>query len=251
MQAKIKFGNKIYTIDLSRPLDISIPLCAGMNTVNAFYAPPVQIEAVRAGSFVGDVREGGVVNFKNVQLNPHGNGTHTECVGHISDTGVTINQCLQQFFFLAKLISIYPQKMENGDRIITKKQVAEALGEDKVQAILIRTLPNNDDKLRINYSGSNPAYLHHEAAQYIVNQRIEHLLIDLPSVDREQDGGKLLAHRAFWQYPNQTRWHASITELIYVPNAIKDSLYFVNIMTTSLELDASPSKIVLYKLMDE
>ena len=85
--------------------------------------------------------------------------------------------------------------------------------------------------------------------EYIVEQGIEHLLIDLPSVDRESDEGKLLAHKAFWKFPNQIREQSTITELIYVPNKVKDGLFLLNIQIASFEIDASPSKPVLYKLI--
>ncbi len=252
MQTSICYKNEIYHIRLDKAIDISIPLQEGLQTVNAFYAPTLQIEPVRAGSFVGDVREGGVVNFKNVRLNPHGNGTHTECVGHISPNGEILPEALQQFFFLAELISVYPQKMENGDRVVTKSQIMTAM-EGKVipTALILRTLPNDDFKLRTHYSGGNPPYLNHEAAEWMVENGVEHLLLDLPSVDREEDGGKLLAHKAFWQYPNAIRHHATITELIYARSEIQDGTYFLNLQITSLALDASPSKPVLFKILSK
>lgn len=246
MIATFFFQGKQHVFDLSEPFDISIPLAEGVDVVNAFYAPYLLIEPVKAGNFVGDVRQGGAVNFKNVTFNPHGNGTHTECVGHISPNGETLNQELRSFFFIATLISIYPQLMHNGDRVITKEQMEEALWGIQTQALIIRTLPNDSHKLHRNYSGTNPPYLHQEAAQLIAEREIDHLLIDLPSVDREEDGGLLLAHKAYWQYPEHPRTGATITELIYVPDSLKDGVYLLNLMTTSLELDASPSKPVLY-----
>ncbi len=246
MRTHIFLNDRTYEIDLSKAIDISIPLKEGMETVNAWYAPPVEIEAVRMGDWVGDVREGGSVNFKNVKFNPHGNGTHTECVGHISPNGETINQCLKQFFFLAEVVSIYPQRTEQGDRVIFKEQMQEVLEGKQIAALVIRTLPNDDLKLRQHYSHSNPPYIHHEAMDYIVSQGIQHLLLDLPSVDREEDEGKLLAHRAFWNYPENPSLERTITEMIYVPNGVKDGTYFLNIQITSLELDASPSKPVLF-----
>ncbi|MBL7785943.1 MAG: cyclase family protein [Chitinophagales bacterium] len=249
MQTHIQLSQHTYTINLSQPLNIAIPLKAGMETVNCFYAPPLDISPVRMGDFVGDVTQGGVVNFKNVQLNPHGNGTHTECVGHIAPVPYTINQCLTEFFVLAQLISLYPQKMENGDRLITLSQLQEHWqNNNDCKAIVIRTLPNDEWKLRTHYSGSNPPYLSAEAAQFLVDKGIEHLLIDLPSVDREIDGGMLAAHHIFWQYPHDIRLGASISELIYVPNDLQDGWYFVNLMICSLELDAAPSKPILYKV---
>ena len=116
------------------------------------------------------------------------------------------------------------------------------------EALILRTLPNHKAKRRRAYSGTNPPYLEPALAQYLAGQHLEHLLLDLPSVDREVDGGALLAHHAFWQYPHATRPQATITELIFVPDELEDGLYLLNLQITSLELDASPSKPILYAL---
>jgi len=60
-----------------------------------------------------------------------------------------------------------------------------------------------------------------------------------------------LAHRAFWQFPDAIRDTATITELVYVPDSIADGLYLLNIQIASFELDASPSKPVLYRLVSD
>lgn len=250
LKAIIKRNNHEYEADLTQPLDISIPLKEGMDNVNCFYAPPVHIAPVVFGDFVGSTEKGGNLNFKNVQFNPHGNGTHTECVGHISKTVYNLPDCLKNFHFFAKLVTIIPMG-QNGDRIIQKHQLEEILTANETTALVIRTFPNDDLKKRTNYSGANAPYIHHEAMQYIVECGVEHLLIDLPSVDREEDGGKLLSHKAFWQYPDDIRANSTITELIYVRNEIKDGFYLLNIQITALELDASPSKPVLYKLVNK
>jgi hypothetical protein len=78
---------------------------------------------------------------------------------------------------------------------------------------------------------------------------IEHLLIDLPSVDRESDGGFMKAHRAFWFKGDEARMHATITEMVYVPNSIIDGEYLINIMVAPFGNDASPSKPVLYPIL--
>lgn len=248
MQIELSYKNQRYRADLGQPMDISMPLREGLETVNCFYAPPMEISPVVAGDFIGSTAQGGVVNFMNVKLNPHGNGTHTECVGHIAKKSYKINDSLQNFHFFAKLVSIYPQKTVTGDRIILQEQLTEALGEEVPEAVIIRTLPNDDLKLRTHYSGANPPYIHHKAVEWLVTKGVQHLLIDLPSVDREEDGGKLLAHRAFWRYPDKIRTKSTITELIYVRNFVKDALYLLNIQIASFEMDASPSKPVLYAL---
>ena len=248
MKISFQYLNQKFESDLSKPLDISIPLEEGDQTVNCFYAPLMETAPVVAGEFIGSTESGGPVNFLNVRLNPHGNGTHTECVGHISKEPYSINKSLQNFHFLAKLVSIYPTRDVNNDRVILQNQIAEVLQKGEVKALVIRTLPNDDLKLKTNYSGSNPPYVHHEAIAYLVKCGVEHLLIDLPSVDREEDGGKLLAHKAFWQYPDNVRKNCTISELIFVPNGIKDGLYLLNIQIASFEIDVSPSKPVLYEL---
>ncbi len=237
-----------YQINLASPIDISLPLNDGLENVNCFYAPPVEFIPLIAGDFVGSTEAGSPVNFKNVRLNPHGNGTHTECVGHIAKKKYTIHKSLTSFHFFAKLLSLYPTTTDNGDRVLLPAQIKEVFSKEEAPAIIIRTLPNDHYKRRTNYSGANPPYLHHEAVEYLVECGVQHLLIDLPSVDREEDGGKLLAHRAFWQYPTVIRENATITELIYVPNEIRDGLYFLNIQIASFEMDASPSKPILYEL---
>lgn len=253
MQANIVYNEKSFEVDLSKPLDISIPLKAGMETVNCWYAPFVEITPVRMGDFIGEVKQGGPVNFKNVRLNPHGNGTHTECVGHISEEDYVLDGCMKDFFFKAHLVSVYPTLLDNGDKVITLDGLRAILGDvnagDLGQALILRTLPNDEQKLTLHYSGTNPTYMEHLAAKYLVELGIEHLLIDLPSVDREEDEGKLLAHRAFWQFPYDTREHCTITELVFVPDSVKDGDYFLNIQITSLQMDASPSKPVLFEIL--
>ncbi len=237
-----------WTADLDRPLDISIPLREGPDTVNCFHAPLMEATPVRAGDFTGSVELGGPVNFFNVRINPHGNGTHTECVGHITREKFTLNQCLTNFHFVAKLHSVFPQAQIDGDRVVTREQVEGALEPGEAEAFILRTLPNHEDKCRRHYSGANPPYLHPDAVSWLTACGVSHLLIDLPSVDREEDGGKLAAHRAFWNYPDAPRTGSTITELIFVNNLIPDGLYLLNIQITSIELDASPSKPVLYAL---
>ena len=248
MLIKVQHKEKDFEVDLSKPLDISIPLKAGKDTVNCFNAPFMDVKPVISGDFIGSTKAGGPVNFLNVKLNPHGNGTHTECVGHIAKEAYTINESLTKFHYIAKLVSISPSVIDNEDLAITKAQVAQILTEGEVNAIVIRTLPNHPTKLHSHYSGNNPTYIHSEAMDYMVECGIEHLLVDLPSVDREEDGGELLAHHSFWQYPEKTRTTATISELIFVNDAIEDGLYFLNIQIASFDIDVSPSKPVLYKL---
>lgn len=244
-----------FEIDLSKPIDISIPLTNTDENPIAWYIEKPIIEPVVFGDWIGKVSEGkSSTNFNNIFFNPHGHGTHTECLGHITNDFYSINQSLKQFFFFAKLITIEPEKIED-DFVITKEQIS-ALVNDKTEALIIRTLPNSKDKKSRKYSNTNPPYLSEEAAIFIRESKIQHLLIDLPSVDKEHDEGKLLAHKAFWNVKDtvnlnsDARLNATITEMIYVPDEIEDGNYILNLQIASFENDASPSKPILYKILD-
>lgn len=247
MWATFNHKDKTYQVDLDSPLDISIPLADSDDAVNCFHAPPFKVTPLVAGSFIGDTAKGSPVNFMNIQLNPHGNGTHTECVGHIAKEKYTIHRSLKKFHFVAKLISVSPSQI-GLDKVIDKSSLKDLIGLTEVEALIIRTLPNSDDKLTRNYSGQNPTYFSPEAMQLIVDCGVQHLLTDQPSVDREEDDGKLTAHKIFWNYPQNPRTKQTITELIFVDNNIIDGDYLLNLQITSFEVDATPSKPVLYKM---
>jgi kynurenine formamidase len=249
----IAFIDNKYQIDLSKPIDISITLSNTDKNPIAWYIEKPEIEPVKFGDWIGKVSEGSSTNFNNIFFNPHGHGTHTECLGHITREFYSINQCLKQFFFTAELISITPEDI-NGDLVITKNQIERALNGKIPEAIIIRTLPNSESKKHKNYSKTNPPYLAEEAAIFIREIGIQHLLIDLPSVDREEDEGKLLAHKAFWNVKDvnnlneDARLNCTITEMIFVDNTIQDGSYILNLQIASFENDASPSKPILFKI---
>ena len=249
MLTTVQCNSKRYKIDLSKPIDISIPLRASKDNVNAWYIDQPSIEPVTFDGFTGSVAKGASTNFNTIRFNPHAHGTHTECVGHITETVHSVNKHLKQFFFLAEVITVAPEKLED-DFVISKKQIAFALGNKKRRAVVIRTIPNTKEKLSMQYSHTNPPYLTEEAAIYLKNKDVKHLLIDLPSIDKEKDEGKLLAHRAFWNTSGKLRMDATITEFIFVPNNVDDGTYLLDLQIAPFENDASPSKPILYKTLE-
>jgi len=248
---KAKINN--FEVDLSKPIDISIPLTNTDANPIAWYLEKPEIKPVFFGEWTGSVKDGASTNFNNIFFNPHAHGTHTECLGHITKEFYSINQCLKQFFFLAELISVQPETQAE-DLVIAKNQLEHLLKGKTPEALIIRTLPNFENKKHKNYSNTNPPYLSEEAAIFIRESGIQHLLIDLPSVDKEHDEGKLLAHKAFWNVKDvvhlnaDARLHCTITEMIFVEDEVRDGSYLLNLQIASFENDASPSKPVLYKI---
>lgn len=249
MNAIVHYNGNDYTINLKSPVDISLSLSPESGHVLAWYLSPLTIEPVRMGDWVGEVKQGAAVNFRNIFFNPHGHGTHTETVGHITAGDVSVNKHFREFFCFATLITVTPQ--QQGEDLVISLESLQSLLPEVTEAVILRTLPNGTDKCRKNYSNTNPPYLEASAAEWLRERGVRHLLIDLPSVDKEQDRGALAAHHAFWNYPQQPRYEATITELVYVPDEIKDGVYFMNLQTAPFENDASPSRPLLFHLINK
>ena len=248
MKAIVEYNSRKIEVDISNPIDISIPIDINKKNVNAWYIGDPKIFPESVDNYEISVANGAVVNFNNIHFNPHSHITHTECVGHITKEVHSVNKNLKYFIFLAEVVTIAPL-YHNGDFIIGVKQLKNALRNKKRDAIVIRTIPNLEEKKSMNYSNTNPTYLSEKAAIYLREKGIKHLLVDLPSVDKEKDEGKLLSHNAFWNTGGKLRMDATITEFIYVPNEVEDGEYLLNLMIAPFENDATPSKPVLYEII--
>lgn len=240
----LQWHGKTLKADLQHGHCIAIPLESDGPQPNAWYAPLYEASPHQADGWIGDTREGAPVNFYNLRLNPHGNGTHTECVGHITKERHSVHDALKDGYWIAQLISVYPVTQKNGDRVINELE-----WQSGVEALILRTEPNHPDKMSRHYGGTNPPYLDAQLLEKMAVENISHLLLDLPSVDREEDEGKLAGHRAFWKFPEATRLSATITEMIFVDSAIPDGLYLLQIQMPALQLDAAPSRPFIYPLV--
>ena len=237
-------------IETDEPIDLSIAITDDQKGPRAWYLEHPQMLPVMDNGFIGSVALGGVVNFRNINFNPHGHGTHTESHGHITEAILPVSKCFTGYFFHAALITLTPE-LKNGDWIITKESMQMALPKGDYQALVIRTLPNEASKQSACYSNTNPAYLSTDILELLTKQGILHLLIDLPSVDKEQDGGALAFHHAFWNVPDKPQTNKTITELIYVPNDASDGLYLLELQLSNFTNDAAPSRPLLYKKRKE
>ncbi|MEX1191290.1 MAG: cyclase family protein [Brumimicrobium sp.] len=239
-------------IDLTKGIDISIPLTDDDSNPRAWYVDLPKFEPVRTDDWIGVVKEGGNVNFRNIYFNPHGHGTHTECLGHITETVYSVNKTLQHYFFEAVVISVTPKQVPSKDgidEVITADQLEILKKYSNLDALIIRTLPNDSFKKSKNYSATNPPYVSVDCLPLINELGIKHLLIDLPSVDKELDNGVLAFHHGFWGVPDNQRFDRTITEFIYVPDMVMDGEYFLNLQVAPFENDAAPSRPVLFALI--
>jgi len=246
MRVSLEHNGASYSADLQNGTDLSIAVKEG-DTVNAYYAHPVSMEPYVAGDWIGSVEKGGPVNYRDIFFSPHGHGTHTECYGHIDPTIQSVNTHFKAFHMVAQVITVKPFRVENGDYVITK-ELLEKQQLRSTEGVIIRTLPNDDSKMNRKYSGHNPPYIEVHAIEFLVSKGCKHLILDVPSVDREEDGGKLLGHRAFWNYPGNPRKNCTITELAFIPDSVADGLYLLNLQVAPFENDAAPSRPLIFPL---
>ena len=248
MKITVQRDQKSYSANLDKPIDLSLAIT---DITRAWYIDPPRFEPVRLGdNWVGSVAEGGAVNFFDITFNPHAHGTHTECLGHVTKARESVNQALQDSWFVAELISVETMDIK-GDRLITATEISKKWHHADVDALVIRTLPNDSGKTTKNMSNTNWPFMDTAAANLIRERGVKHLLIDQPSVDKEEDGGALAAHKAFWNIPEAPRKNATITEMIFIPDEVADGLYLLNLQVAPLENDASPSRPVMFHMDEE
>ena len=265
MKAVISISNKKFKVDFSKREDISIPLVFNGSQPNTYGVEKATAKPYQDEKFIGDTRKGGPCNFETYSFTPHCNGTHTECIGHITDERIDILSSLNEEMIPSTLISITPKStsenyipsLNSEDLVITKEDLDLKLKDIDLRflkGVIIRTLPNHESKKNTNYMTSAPAFFSIEAMEYIVSLGVQHLLVDTPSVDRLFDDGNLSAHNIFWETKekkfNLNAKNKTITEMIFVSEEIKDGIYLLNLQVPAFVSDAAPSRPILYKLND-
>ncbi len=266
-------GGRRWRADVSASADLAIVLEFNGAQPSFFVATPASSEPLRIGGFTGSVATGASCNCAVHSLAPHCHGTHTECVGHVTRSPVTIASLTPVAPCVALVISVRPEPLgapgaalascpAAADDLVIRRAALEAAAAAWLAApctaVVIRTLPNGTDKRHRAYSGSpSPApYFLPEAMRWLVERGVNSLVVDLPSLDRADDGGRLAAHREYWGLPpgcedaaQATRGQALVTELAYVPDSVPDGLYLLDLQVPAFGSDAAPSRPVLYPLL--
>lgn len=268
MNARLQLDGREVLIDLSRPFDLSLEIDFEGPQVRHFGAPRASTQPYAVAGFSGSVARGASCNCNSITMIPHCNGTHTECAGHLTREPLDAQRIVPRGLLPALLLSVKPvppgQTSESSDpapqaedRLVARSALQAAWPElpFAARALVIRTLPNDAGKRTRDYTDITPPYLTREAAQFLVERGIEHLAVDLPSIDRSHDEGRLTAHRLFFGLsPGEValaramRSQCTITELAYVPDDAADGAYLLQLQVPAINGDAVPSRPLLYRL---
>lgn len=270
-ELRVSLQGRQWRVDATRAHDLSIPLAFDAPQPNFFGAAAASGRPLVAGGFVGDVREGGSCNCATYAFTPHCNGTHTECVGHLTRDRIGIRDIALPAYAIARLVTVTPTPAAStgeksdpaprpGDELITRASLAGALHDESLReatALIVRTTPNPPSKRHRSYGPERaPAYFSAEFMRSIVAENIQHLIVDLPSIDRAEDEGRLTAHRIFFGLPpgstdasQAQRANATVTELAYIDDAVADGWYILNLQVAPFVADAAPSRPLLLPLI--
>lgn len=269
----VQIGSHKYLADINNQQSIAITLTPDGDQPNHFGAPGCTSQTLQGGDFVGDTNQGGSCNVNQLTIIPHCNGTHTESIAHIVNQSVAPYQAVEKSIFTAILISITPVKavqtseqylpqLDHDNQVITRKQLEMTLKnytDEQMIGLIIRSLPNSNNKKQMTYDSEHyPVYLTNDAMNYIVERKIQHLLVDFPSVDKMYDDGRLTNHRIFWNVAEGDKnlsttsfINKTITEMIFVNQQVSDGFYLCQLQLPQIETDAVPSRPVLIPLKQQ
>jgi len=294
MTAIVHTATRAVTVDLSCPISLALELdfagghsghgASGLATApmptraqpRHFDAPAATSRPYAVPGFSGSVATGASCNCDVITVIPHCNGTHTEGVGHLTREPFDTYRLVPAGLTEALLLTVAPTAAARepgestepapraGDRLITRRALETAWGPyaDRANttplALVIRTRHEVyiQHEAHTRHGAAAPApYLTREAALLLVERGIEHLVIDLPSIDREHDEGRLTVHRIFFGLPansrelaQATRRQATVTEFADIPEELADGSYLLAIQVPAWRGDAVPSRPLLYPI---
>jgi kynurenine formamidase len=230
----IGVGGIAYDWDPRVFYDLAHPVAFSGADPSAFGLPAPRAVSVAASVHAATVHD----------LNPH-TATHIEGLAHLEGSGVPIGELLEKFLFPATLTTVLPERAENGDAILRRDTLAAGLGpfDPFQEAVIIRSFSRGCANTR--FTGTNPPYFEPEAAAFLSQRGTRLLAVDLPSLDREEDGGALAAHRAFLGGAGASR---AVIELARIPAEAPDGRYLLEVVPLRWQLDASPVRPILYGL---
>lgn len=248
-------GQTVPAVQFGAAVSLALPLDFSRPHPQHFDAPLASSEPFRVGSFEGDVARGASCNCSRLVLIPHCNGTHTESAAHLTIAQRALHQVLPVAPMPALLLTVRPVPAagsgedsdpppQAGDRLVTRAAALEAwAGHSRARprALLLDT--------GTDWRDAAPPFLSRQLMQELVDRGIEHLVTDLPSVDRLDDQGRLTAHRLFFGLPPAstdlaaaTRAQATITELACFPPGLPEGPCAVQIQIPAWSGDAVPSR---------
>lgn len=238
--------------DASRAVRLAPPEAS-----NAFSLPPLSAEAHEVpGWFVGDVRRGGSCNVEVLRCTAHGL-THLETAAHLLDPAgapPTVADLPPERLSGLMLLADLSDLGGLSGTLVPPDRVSEALARCDLPVAMLglktraSALPPATD-----FTGTDFLALSPEAAAAVREAGIRTLVVDLPSLDPERDGGQLLAHREYFGLQRagcqgkdpETR---AVVELAWF-GGLPAGYYYAVITPARFAVPAVPTGLFLYPIL--
>ena len=272
MFAELSFGGQKVRVALDRGVSLAIAVEFGAAGPRHFGAGAPTARPFAVGNFSGSVASGASANCSTITLTPHCQMTHTESVAHLTREAGDAWRVVPRGPMPAVVVSVVPEPARESsestdpqpfatDTLISKRRLRAAWPMTRPRmnfepvAAIIRTLPNDAAKRTRDYGDLVPPYLTRDAVEWLIEKRIEHLVLDVPSLDRTHDEGHMIGHRLFFGLPagstargDAARSRATITELAFIPDEVPDGPCVLSIAVPAIGGDAVPSQPIVYPL---
>ncbi len=263
LTTSLRQAGRDFRIALESPVSLARPVDFAADGLTFFGAPPASVTPLIVGSFNGRVARGASCNGSTLTLTPHCHGTHTECVGHLTCEPIDAWRIAPRGLMHALLVSVAPQ-----DRVISRAALDTAIRRATTShadtatpsALILRTMTGDAAPAG---AVRDAAHVSVEAAMLLVERGIQHVVLDLPSMDPAADDGKLAAHRVFFGLPPRhsdgavtrasearaDRAHCTITEFAQIPRTLADGPCLLQLAMPEIDGDAVPSAPLLFPLV--
>ncbi|MCU0760341.1 MAG: cyclase family protein [Steroidobacteraceae bacterium] len=273
-------GRRPPRIDLGSAVSLARPLAFDGGDPLHFGAPAPRRRALQLPGFSGEVARGASCNCATLELTPHCNGTHTESVAHLVLEPLDACEVAPLEPLPALLLSLAPCSAGDtdedsdpvprpGDRLLTRGALRAAWPAHmpfEPRALVLRTGPPTFSAAPVrgptlpavpqpSPEDAVPPYLSRQLVTELVERGVEHLVVELPSIDRSHDEGRLCGHRLFFGLPpgsvrlaEARRAGCTITEFAQVPVQLADGPCALQLTTPRIAGDAVPSRPLLYRL---
>ncbi len=277
MILRFRIGGQELEADAGAATSIALPFDPRLARSRAFglrptTAPPVDI----GGGRTLEVGRGAAINCADLHLNAHGGGCHIEGVGHISREPWPLSTATLPALWPATLLDVTPARLGASgehaagkgapeDWVLTRVAFERALDAAAetvrdlaaepaafADALVLRSDVDGAIGPDFDFHGGGAPYPTAEAMALLAALPTRLLVLDLPSLDREDDGGTAPNHAIWWGFPDgdravarATRRDRLLVELARVPLALAAGPWLLQLGVPPVVSDAAPAGVWL------
>ena len=240
------YNDKKYKLGEPRSISRGINIKQNLQP-NAFDLTKFSQTAFQNQFFTGDTGKGGSCNVNILNFTPH-NLTHIETPMHLKKEGIGLDEIprsnLMGVSYLVDLSNISFK-----DNCVKKEHIEQLDLLKDIKILIVKTKYSELDQY-FDFSNTNPIHFDPKFMEWLTENfpNIKLLITDLPSIDKENDGGKLLGHKNYFNFNEHERGDKkAIVELAYC-KGVESGIYYTILTPSKIDTDAILTDIFLFDL---